>query len=151
MAAYKHILVPTDGSPLSLKAAKAAATLAHSLNAKITAMHVIAPFAPPRDSESAIIFADAYTPGLYKKRTEEIAGNALDKIEAQAKALGVPCARVFVTSGAPWEAIIETAGKRKCDLIVMASHGRRGLAGLLLGSETTKVLTHSKIPVLVCR
>jgi nucleotide-binding universal stress UspA family protein len=148
---YKHILVPTDGSKLSLKAAKAAARLAKSLKAKITALHVIAPYAPPYGGEDMIFYAEAYSPQQYKKATEVAATRALAKVEAAAKALKVPCAKVFLVGGQPWNVIVRTARAKKCDLIVMSSHGRHGLVGVLIGSETTKVLTHSRIPVLVCR
>ena len=145
---YKHILVPTDGTALSLKAARAAARLAATLKARITAIYVIAPFMPPMSSES-IAFHAAYSVKEYDRAMRKIADRALAKVQAAAGKVKVDA--VAVTHPAPWEAIVKTASARRCDLIVMASHGRRGLAGLLLGSETQKVLTHSKTPVLVCR
>ena len=147
---YKHILVPTDGSPLSLKAVKEATALAKSLKAKISALYVIAPFSPP-------LQGDGYIPRVgelqaaYKKASEEAASKALKKAEAAAKAAKVACTTAHVIDDQPWAGIIKAARDGKCDVIVMASHGRLGIAGLLLGSETTKVLTHSKTPVLVCR
>ena len=87
----------------------------------------------------------------YRKQTEKTPGAALKKVEAAARSEGVEADGRFVTAEAPWRAIIEEARRDKCDLIVMASHGRSGLAAVLLGSETMKVLTHSKTPVLVCR
>jgi nucleotide-binding universal stress UspA family protein len=151
MAAYKRILVPTDGSKLSLNAAKVAATLARRLNARITAVYVIAPYTPIFLAEDAMIVNSAYDQKTYKAATEKLAALALGKIAATAAASKVKCDPFRVTNSQPWEGIIRAARKHKCDLIVMASHGRRGLSGLILGSETAKVLTHSKIPVLVCR
>jgi nucleotide-binding universal stress UspA family protein len=145
---YKHILVPTDGSPLSLKAARAAAKLAAKLKAKITALYVIAPYMPRYNSED-IVYRAAYTMREYEKGMAKTADKALARVVATAN--GTACATVSKVHDHPWEAIIDVAKSRKCDLIVMASHGRRGIAGLLIGSETQKVLTHSKTPVLVCR
>ena len=151
MAAYKHILVPTDGSKLSLKAAKEAAVLAKTLKARITAVYVIQPWSPPMTEESSVAYSSRYSEKLYREATEKTADQALSKVAATAKAAKVACEKLQVIHGQAWEGIIKTAKSRKCDLIIMASHGRRGLAGLLLGSETQKVLTHSKTPVLVCR
>jgi len=149
---YRHILVPTDGTALSLKAAKVAARLAHRLTARITALHVIAPYAPATANGSGMIFyAEAYSPLQYEKAQNKAAAVALAPVRAAARALRVPCAVVQRVGGSPWSVIIKTARAGKCDLIVMASHGRRGFEGFLLGSETMKVLTHSKTPVLVCR
>jgi nucleotide-binding universal stress UspA family protein len=145
---YKHILVPTDGSPLSLKAARAAGKLAAQLGAKVTSIYVIEPYMPPMSSEG-VMYNAAYTLKTYDKGMRKVADKANAKIASAVN--GVPCASIAPTNARPWEAIVEAAKSRKCDLIVMASHGRRGLAGLLLGSETQKVLTHSKVPVLVCR
>ena len=144
---YKHILVPTDGSALSLKAAKAAAELAKTVDAKVTALYVIPTYMPPT-GEAAFLYDAGYTPEMYRKATEASAKNALAKVE---KSAGVKVEKVFLTNDQPWQGIIDTAKARKCDLIVMASHGRKGMSALLLGSETQKVLTHSKVPVLVCR
>jgi nucleotide-binding universal stress UspA family protein len=147
---YKHILVPTDGSKLSLKAAKTAAQLARSLKARITTIYVIAPYLPPMESEGMAYYA-AYSGREYEKSMRTIADKALAKVTAVAATARVKAAAITAIQGNPWEAIIKAASAKKCDLIVMASHGRRGLQGLLLGSETQKVLTHSRIPVLVCR
>lgn len=147
---YRHILIPTDGSPLSLKAAKTGARLARDLKAKVTALYVIAPYTPPSGSE-AIVYADLYSPKKYKADMERHADEALSKVRAAAEKEDVVCETLSSVERTPWEGIIKIAQKKKCDAIVMASHGRRGLAGILLGSETTKVLTHTTIPVLVCR
>jgi len=144
---YKHILVPTDGSTLSLKAARAAARLASPLKARITAFYVIPPFTPPMTSEGVAVRMQ-YSIRQYEEGARKLADKALAKVAAAA---GVKCDRATVFDDNPWRAIIKAANSKKCDLIVMASHGRRGLAALLLGSETQKVLTHSKTPVLVCR
>ena len=148
---YKHILVPTDGSPLSLKAAKQAAALAKTLKARITALYVTAPFSPPVSSEGMLPRYMDDLHAAYRKSALAAASKALGKIETTAAASRVACEKVHVIDDQPWDGIITAAKRRKCDLIVMASHGRKGLAGLLLGSQTVKVLTHSKTPVLVCR
>ena len=148
---FKHILVPTDGSKLSGKAVKAAATLARTVGAKLTGIYVAAPFTPPVYGEGAVYSMADFSPKRYKEAVAKAARRALSEIEIEAQTAGLECKTTCSTGDQPWETIIRAAKAKKCDLIVMASHGRRGLAGLLLGSETTKVLTHSKIPVLVCR
>ena len=147
---YKHVLVSTDGSKLSVKAARTAARLAKALGASVTGVYVIAPYKVPMYSEGAA-YAPPLTPQRYKELTTVEAKKALAAIEVEAEIAGVPCSTLSASNEDPWRAIIRVAQARKCDVIVMASHGRRGLSGLLLGSETNKVLTHSKIPVLVCR
>jgi nucleotide-binding universal stress UspA family protein len=148
---YKHILVPTDGSTLSLKAVKEAAPLARALKAKVTALYVMPPYVPRVVGDGYVAPVDTYTAEQYKKLVEAAAAKALKKVEAILAKAKLKCQRVQITGDEPWEAIIKTARSKRCDLIVMSSHGRGGLAGLLLGSETQKVLTHSKTPVLVCR
>jgi nucleotide-binding universal stress UspA family protein len=147
---FRHILLPTDGSPLSTRAAKLAVELAKSNGARLTALHVIPYFEPTTYIEGMSVYPELFSPAEYKRVTEARAGRLLGKVAALAKAAGVPCEATVVNGRAPWEAIIKTAKSKRCDAIVMASHGRRGLESLLLGSETTKVLTHSKTPVLVC-
>ena len=147
---YKHILVPTDGSKLSNAAAKSAAKLAGEVGAKITAVYVIRPYDPPANPE-AVAFYSAYGAKEYDAATKKSAKEAIAKVKAAGAAAKVEVDGLAVTAQSPWRAIIDVAGKKKCDLIVMASHGRRGLEALLLGSETQKVLTHSKTPVLVTR
>lgn len=144
---YKHILLATDGSALSLKAARTAGKLAAKLRAKVSAIYVIEPYMPPMAAEGAVLYA-AYSPEEYERGMRKVADRAIARA---ASAAGMACASVVRIQTDPWKAIIDTARKGKCDLIVMSSHGRRGIAGLLLGSETQKVLTHSKVPVLVCR
>lgn len=147
---YRHILVPTDGSELSQKAIRTAARLAKIIGARLTGAYVMAPYAPPSYSEGVVYMPEA-SPKRYKEASEREAKKALAAVEVEGQAAGVAVKTVVLTADNPWQGIIRTAGAKKCDLVVMASHGRRGISALLLGSETTKVLTHSKIPVLVCR
>ncbi len=147
---YEHILVPTDGSKLSARAIRAASALAQTCGAKITGVYVIPPYVPPMYAEGMIYAADL-GPRRYKELMLRAAKKALAVVSTEAQLASVACAAVTPLADQPWEGILQTARAKRCDLIVMASHGRRGLAGLLLGSETTKVLTHSRIPVLVVR
>lgn len=147
---YKHILVATDGSKLSQKAIATGVKLAGSLGARLTAVYVMPEYVPPMYGEAAIYLPEM-SPKRFKAAVDKDANAALAVVAKAASGAGVKSTGVKVTNAQPWSAIISAARSKKCDLIVMASHGRRGLAGLLLGSETTKVLTHSKVPVLVCR
>ena len=147
---YKHILLPTDGSDLSAKAIKVALQLAKSIGAKITAFNVTPAF-PYVALEDSSIRIPASIKKQFHEASAEGAGRLLDKVKMLATAEGVDCSVVSAHGAAPYDAIIKQARKSKCDLIVMASHGRKGLAGILIGSETAKVLTHSAIPVLVVR
>ena len=145
---YKHILVPTDGTPLSLKAVRTAAQLAKTTKARVTAIHVMQPFDPQMSAEG-VAFRATHLMQEYEAHVRENAKKVLAKATTTLKS--APCDTVAVFDERPWEAIVKAAAKRKCDVIVMASHGRSGIASLLLGSETQKVLAHSKTPVLVCR
>lgn len=147
---FRRILVSTDGSELSQKAIRAAVRLAKTTAGAVTGVYVIAPYVPPAYGEG-VMYATYLTPKRYKEISERAAKKALAAVEVEAQTAGVDCRKATLTANNPWEGIIKAAKVRRCDLIVMASHGRRGLAGLVLGSETVKVLTHSKIPVLVCR
>jgi len=147
---FTHILFPTDGSEISDGAATTAISLAHSLGAKVTALHVVPPYLPPLP-EMGVGFTYAMTEEEYDRATKAQAAEMLGKVQDEAAESGVACDTVTAISSSPWDAIIKSARERGCDAIVMASHGRKGLAGLVLGSETTKVLTHSSIPVLVTR
>lgn len=146
---FKHILVPTDGSELSAVAIKSAITFASETGAALTFFYARPDFPMPIYGEGALI--DPTTPEQFAQSAEAEAKGILDRAVADAAAAGVQADTESVVSEIPYEAIINTAERRGCDLIFMASHGRRGLAGLLLGSETQRVLTHSKIPVLVYR
>ena len=144
---YKHILIPTDGSELSKKAVDHAIGLAKALNAKVTAVTVSEPFHVFAVEPSMV----TDTPDEYKKHIAALAAKYLKAARDAATAAGVPCDGVHVENEHPYEAIIDTARKGGCDAIVMASHGRRGVSAVVLGSETVKVLTHSNIPVVVVR
>lgn len=144
---FKHILLPTDGSNLSQIAIQKAVQLAKSIKAQITGISVV-----PEQKYYL------YQTDIIVQENEEIAeqhkrhsDRNLAVIEKAAKDAGVLCETLCEIGDHPYETIIKVAEKRGCDLIMMASHGRRGLKGLLLGSETQKVLTHSRIPVLVHR
>ena len=149
MSGYKHVLIPTDGSPASTRAAKAGVELARAVGARVTAFFA-AP-APTPVIYDGLLPVGYVPPDQHAMLIERAARKYLGAIEAEAKAAGVPCESLHVTSDFPADAILETAKRRKCDLIFMASHGRHGLSAMLLGSETQKVLAHSKIPVVVYR
>jgi nucleotide-binding universal stress UspA family protein len=144
---FKHVLIPTDGSDLSMKAVERGIALARATGAKITVLTVIEPFRVLATDSRRI----AATRKAYEQHVRRQAEDVLKQAERQAKTQGVPCTIVCKESDQPYQAIIETATRKKCDLIAMASHGRKGVAALVLGSETSKVLTHSSIPVLVYR
>jgi nucleotide-binding universal stress UspA family protein len=144
---YTNILTPTDGSGLSKKAITEGITLAKEIGAKITALTVTTPF--------HVVSLDTWmledTRPQYEARMREQAARILASIIDEARMAGVPCHVLHVEHEHPYQAIIDTAKSQGCDLIIMASHGRRGIASIVLGSETVKVLTHSKLPVLVHR
>jgi nucleotide-binding universal stress UspA family protein len=147
---YKHILIPTDGSELSQKAVAHGIELAAALDARVTALTVTIPYhsleldpAPVADIPRAADFVREYLHGRPKLY--------LEAVETAARAKGITCETLQIEHDHPYVAIIETAQAKGCDLIVMASHGRGGLSAIVLGSETVKVLTHTKIPVLVHR
>lgn len=144
---FKHILIPTDGSALSTTAIQSGMQLARAVKAKITVITVTEPF--HIFSMDSVQLAD--TRSAYETHAGEAAKRCLDAAKRQAETLGVECQAVHVEHAMPYKAIIDTAAEKGCDLIAMASHGRRGAAALVLGSETAKVLTHSSIPVLVYR
>lgn len=144
---HKHILIPTDGSELSQKAIDYGMALAKSVNAKVTALTVSTPFHAFAVEPGLIVD----TPEQYQKRIAALAAKYLNVAKEAAAAAGVRCETVHVEHEQPHQAIIEAALRKSCDLIVMASHGRRGISAILLGSETVKLLTHSTIPVLVFR
>ncbi|HEY6281472.1 MAG TPA: universal stress protein [Burkholderiales bacterium] len=144
---YKHILIPTDGSDLSKKAIKQGAAFAKSLRAKVTAVTVT----PTFHSIAAEPLMVTDTEQEYRKDSAARAKKLLDVAKSAARAAGIRFEGVHAVNDQPFAAIISTARRKGCDLIFMASHGRKGISALILGSETTKVLTHTKIPVLVCR
>jgi nucleotide-binding universal stress UspA family protein len=148
---YKHIMLPVDGTELARKAEKECIAFAKSIGAKVTAIHVVShfhlhfqPWATPKSVHTKI-------EKEHEEEAREIAQKMISALTKRAKADGVECDGLVVVGDHPYEEIINSAEERKCDLIMMASHGRRGLDAVLLGSETVKVLTHTKIPVLVVR
>jgi nucleotide-binding universal stress UspA family protein len=146
---FKNILVPTDGSPLSEGAARRAVTFAKEGGARITALYV-KPDYPLRYAAEGFMF-DSSPSGRFAELVEEEAQEILGFIENLCRQAGISYSKVVHPPAVIYKAIIEVATENACDLIFMSSHGRRGVDALLLGSETTKVLTHSKIPVLVYR
>jgi nucleotide-binding universal stress UspA family protein len=148
---FKRILVPTDGSTLSARAVRLAIRLARGERARIFALHVIEPFTPPPFTDVVVTYPEMYSPEQYRKSTEARARKLLARVEAAAKKERVACESVVVIAAPVWRAIVKAARAKRCDLVVMASHGRRGIAAVVIGSETSRVLTHSKIPVLVSR
>jgi nucleotide-binding universal stress UspA family protein len=146
---YKRILVPTDGSPLSRKAVKSAVALASSVGAEVLALNVV-PRYPISYFEGGISVSNPELARIEKQWSEQ--GQALaEAVEKAAQAAGVPAKAITMRSDLVAESILAAARKHKCDLVVMASHGRKGLKRLLLGSETQHVLTHGNVPVLVLR
>lgn len=144
---YKRILLPTDGSEASTRAVLAGVEFARSTGAEVVAMTAIPAFhAFTADTEML-----EATAAQYAQTSQERGQRLVDDVAAVAREAGVPCTCVQLGSDHPYEAIIDTARDQRCDLIVMASHGRKGIKGLLMGSETQKVLVHSSIPVLVHR
>ncbi len=148
---FKHILLPTDGSELSNKAVKQAIAVAKVHGARITAMNVVG------EPHFHVITKGLTIPDLprLERQLEEArtarAEEMLEAVRRSASEAGVECDAVAPVSNVPYKAILKQAEESGCDVIIMASHGRKGLDALLLGSETVKVLTHSAIPVLVCR
>jgi nucleotide-binding universal stress UspA family protein len=143
---YKNILLPTDGTEFCEKAVRHGVALAKLAGARVTGVTVTVPFSR--------FVAPSFPPDMVEKLREircAAVKQILASVEETAKAAGVPCETVEVEDEHPHQGIISTAKTKGCDLIVMASHGRRGMSALLIGSETQKVVTHSIIPVLVCR
>ena len=143
---FKRILVPTDGSEITQKAVATAIGLAKSVGAALYTLSVKEPF-----PYSAISEMQPVPPQEFFDAQERIASERVNAVRDACKAADQVCAAHTVEAVHPWESIIEHAKNNACDLIVMSSHGRRGVTALLLGSETQKVLTHSSIPVLVVR
>ncbi len=145
---FKNILIPTDGSEQSQRAIRTGIELAKVHQSKITGIHVIP------DYHLLIAYEGAFDPVTEERIEEEAKARAegyLSFMKNAAHEAGIPCDTVCETSDHPYDAILKTAETKGCDLILMTSHGRKGLAAVLLGSETRKVLTYSKIPVMVVR
>ena len=143
---YKRILVPTDGSEITAKAVRQAIDLARLTGAELITLSAKEPF-----PYGAISEMQPTPPQEFFDAQDRIANQRVSGVLEAAQASGVSCKALTIEALHPWEAICEQAQSQGCDLIVMASHGRRGVAALLLGSETQKVLTHATIPVLVVR
>ena len=146
---YKNLLVATDGSKLSDKALTHAVSLAQAIGAKVTVFYAAPDYPLPAYADGVV-----YEPVSRKEYAKLAAADAkkiLDAAVAKSVAAGVATASAYTIAAAPWEAILAAAKKHKSDAIVMASHGRRGISAMLLGSETQKVLTHTKLPVIVVR
>jgi len=146
---FKHILIPTDGSKLAAKGVKAGVRLARALGARVTALHVTPPYVPAYGD--AMFYFAAVSAAQHKKACERTAKKVLAAAALEARRAGVPCATLVVTDPQPWGGILRVARAKKCDAIAIASHGRGSFGGLILGSETQRVLAHSRIPVLVTR
>ena len=146
---FKHLLVPTDGSALSQDAVARAVSFAKEAGARITLF-----YARPQASQAYVGMGAISSPHLTQELLERLdgaSGDILDAAEKLARDAGVPCHRLVSVGSRPHELIIQAAEANGCDLIFMASHGRKGINALLLGSQTQKVLTHSRVPVLVYR
>ncbi len=146
---YKNLLVATDGSKLSEKAVSHAISLAQAVGSKLTVFYAAPDYPLPAYADGVVY--EPVSRKEYAKLAADDAKKILDLAVAKSSAAGVDCASAYTIAAAPWEAILAAAKKHKSDAIVMASHGRRGISAVLLGSETQKVLTHTKLPVIVVR
>ena len=146
---YTNILICTDGSKLSGKAVTHGIALAQALSAKVTAFYASPDYPMPAFSDGVVY--DPISRKDYAAMAQKEAEKILAPVKEKAEAAGLACATMHAIAPAPWESILAAVKKGKCDAIVMASHGRSGISAVLLGSETQKVLTHSKVPVLVVR
>lgn len=144
---YKHILIAFDGSELSDKALHQGVQLAKAVGAKVTALYATMPWSAIAIGEVAVMFP----PDEYDINAAAAAKKQLERATEAARAQGVACEILHKVEAHPYKAIVDTAAEKGCDLIVMGSHGRRGITGLLLGSVAMKTLTHAHVPVLVYR
>jgi nucleotide-binding universal stress UspA family protein len=147
VAMYAHILIATDGSDLAQRAVEQGLALAKALGSAVTAVTVTEPWTAAVSGEWAV----AFPVEEYEKASAANAEKVLDVVQQAAVRLGVTCDAVHVKDQYAAEGIVEEAKARNCDLIVMASHGRRGIAKFVLGSQATRVLAHSSVPLLICR
>ena len=146
---YKNLLVATDGSKLSDKALAHAIGLAQAVGATLTIFYAAPDYPMPAYADGVVY--EPVSRKEYAKLSAEDAEKILGKAATKAEAAGLVSKTAYAIASAPWEAILAAAKKHKCDAIVMASHGRRGISAVLLGSETQKVLTHTKLPVIIIR
>lgn len=144
---FKHILLPTDGSRLAQRGVKNGIGFAKSLGARVTLLHVVPPYVPPYDALGYL----TVTAADHRKACARSAKAILSRAAAQARKAGVACSTLSLTDLQPWGGILRAAHARRCDAIVIASHGRGAVGGLLLGSETQRVLARARVPVLVTR
>ena len=148
---FKHIAIPTDGSKLADKGVRAGVKLAQCLGARVTGVYVVRPYRPAVYGEIGVFYVPGMSPADYKQLSLKAAKKALAAVEIEARSAGVACETRIVTADQPYAGILRAARAAKCDAIAMASHGRSAVGGLLLGSETARVLSHSRLPVLVTR
>jgi len=148
---FRNILLPTDGSPRSRRAVMRAVRLAKEQKARIIGFWVGPAWEPNLYAYAKDVPPGFVSPAQHAAHVRKTADRYLAVVKKAARAAGTPCTCLYVESMFPHMEIINAARRNRCDLIVMASHGRRGISRLLLGSETSKVLAHSKVPVLVCR
>lgn len=146
---FKRILVPTDGSAPARKATRRAVQFAKEQKARVIGFYVGPPWQLPVYSE--YVPPELISPKEHNAAVKKTAARYLGAVKKAARAAGVPCSVRYVLGAHPFDEIVKEARRRRCDLIAIASHGRRGISRLLLGSETSKVLAHSGVPVLVCR
>ena len=146
---YKTLLVATDGSKLSDKALAHAIGMAQAMGSTLTAFYAAPDYPMPAYADGVVY--EPVSRKEYAKLAAEDAQKILEAAATKAETAGVTCKTAYAIAAAPWEAILAAAKKHKCDAIVMASHGRRGISAVLLGSEAQKVLTHGKLPVTVVR
>lgn len=144
---FNHILIPTDGSPLSTVAMEKSMAFARDAQAQVTVLAVIEPFSGFWIAAEHLSAAHAE----HQRRWAEQAARSVTEAELRARALGLDCHGFHLEDDRPWRAIIDTAAERGCDLIAMGSHGRGGVSAVVVGSQTLKVLSHSSLPVLVFR
>ena len=148
---YANILLSTDGSDVARTGIKQGLALAKALNAKVTVITVTEPLPPAVGADALAWIPSKAEIDSFDSANKERAGKVLDEAQAMARQIGTSAELLHVPNAHPATAIIETANSRGCDLIVMASHGRRGLRKLLLGSQTSEVLADGSVPVLVMR
>jgi nucleotide-binding universal stress UspA family protein len=144
---FKHILIPTDGSDASARAVTAGLRIAGEQGARVSVIHVMPEM--PIYAYQGEILADTFE--QFNNATASYAKTCLDQVSREAEAAGVRCEQICVRGAEPYRAILDAAQSGDCDLIVMGSHGKKGIQRLVLGSETQKVLIHGTVPVLVFR
>ncbi len=148
---FRNILVPTDGSPMSRRAIGCAVRFAKEQKARVTGFYVGPAWEPNLYAYAGAVPAGFISPGQHAQHVRKTAERHLAVVKKLAAAAGVPCRCVWIEGVFPYLEIVKAARRNRCDLIVMASHGRRGISRLLLGSVAQKVLASSRVPVMICR